>query len=573
MNAFKTLCIVATTALISACSSLPFPPPTAIPTSGPTAIPTNVPILPAPTETPLPTAAVISTVAATETPFPAATAAVAKATGTAVPTPEPIARPTVTPAVQDSSYLTPNACTFERPEGIAQREVACGFVTLPEDPARPEGRKIRLAIAHFKSRASKPAEPLFYLSGGPGSSGIEEGLEFFTTIVGRMIYFRDVVLIDQRGTGGSIPSLDCPLYRDYSRGFLISRQNLTKKELQRQRQAALEQCLSTIQTRDIDPILYITRNSAADIDGIRRALNYEKIVLWGTSYGTTLALEVMRNHGEHVRSVVLESPAPPQVNLLEQLGFRASRAFNTLFKGCRESSQCDRAYPDLDKTFYRVVERLDKRPTRITLNRGPRRINITLDGGDFASLVFLGMYSTPAIEYLPAIIASVDRRNYDALDPLLDYSAVASVQPGAGLYYSVMCAEEGSFTDAGKLAEMRDGHKNIKSFLDDATFETCQRWPHAQLNEADIAPVRSDIPTLILTGEYDPTTPPEWGALIATDLNSSYLFEFPGFGHGIVGTKNECANRILLDFVQAPDTRPVSSGCIDDLRPPIFYSP
>jgi pimeloyl-ACP methyl ester carboxylesterase len=519
----------------------------------------------APTETPLPA------------PSPGPTAAIAPSIEppTALPPtaepPTPTPAPTVQPALADAAF-TQSPCQFERPQTIRPRELECGFVVVPEDPAQPDGRKIRLAIARFRSRATAPGDPLFYLSGGPGSSGIDEGLAFFETVVERMIYFRDVVLIDQRGTGASQPSLDCPLYRNYNRGFLIQRENLTKKELQRQRDAALQQCLETIQTRDVDPALYITRNSAADIDGIRRALGFDKVVLWGTSYGTTLALEVMRAHQQGVRSAILESPAPPQVNLVEETGFRASRAFAQLFAGCRASERCNTAYPQLEQQFFRIVARLDRRPQRLTINRGPRRVTVTLDGGDFASLIFLGMYSTEAIEYLPALIDATDRRDYDGLDVLLRSSAVTSVQPGAGLYYSVMCAEEVSVADAERLRAARETHNAIGSFIDDQQFEICARWPHAKLDAALMAPVRSDIPTLILTGEYDPTTPPEWGALIAADLPNSQLFQFPGFGHGVVNTRNECASRILLEFVQAPERRPDSATCIEALRPPLFYT-
>jgi pimeloyl-ACP methyl ester carboxylesterase len=587
---------LALTLLLSACGelALPEPPPTARATDAPTLSPTTVsvataaPVAPAetltPTETPLATIGA-APVAATPT-APAAAQVTPIATSSTPPTPAdafigatetplPVAGPSpVSSPVADSSgaYFTQSPCLFERPQTISPNELECGYVTVPEDPARPDGRKIQLAIARFRSRATAPREPLLYLSGGPGSSGIDEGLAFFETVVERMIYFRDVVLIDQRGTGSSQPSLECPLYRNYNRGFLIQRENLTKKELQRQRDAALQECIETIQTREVDPALYITRNSAADIDGIRRALGFDKAVLWGTSYGATLALEVMRAHPGGVRSVILESPAPPQINLVEETGFRATRAFTQLFEGCRASERCNTAYPDLEGQFFRIVARLDKRPQRLTINRGPRRITVTLDGGDFASLIFLGMYSTEVIEYLPALIDATDRRDYDGLDVLLQSSTVASVQAGAGLFYSVMCAEEASVADPERLRLARQEHRAIGSFIDDQQFEICARWPHASLDASTMSPVRSEIPTLILTGEYDPTTPPEWGALIATDLPNSHLYQFPGFGHGIVNSRNECAARLLLEFIQQPERGPTSAGCVSELRPPLFYT-
>jgi pimeloyl-ACP methyl ester carboxylesterase len=589
MNLLRRLCVLTALSLaLGACGELqlPAPPPPARATEAPTLAPTRIAIAPAATAmtSAQPTA---MPVASTETPLPVATPVMAIATAATIalqPTHTPAVdlpaapvstAPTAgaeTPGTATSAHFTQSPCTFERPREIAQRELECGFVTLPEDPNAPGGRQIQLAIARFRSRATKPQEPLVYLSGGPGSSGIDEGLAFFPSVVERMIYFRDVILIDQRGTGSSLPSLDCPLYRNYNRGFLIQRENLTKKELQRQRDAALQQCLETIQTRDVDPALYTTRNNAADIDGIRRALGLDRVVLWGTSYGTTLALEIMRNYASGVRSVVLEAPAPPQINLIEETGFRASRAFAQLFKGCRASSACNEAYPDLETAFYRTVARLDKRPQRLTINRGPRRLTVTVDGGDFAGLIFLGMYSTEAIEYLPALIQAVDKRDYDSLDVLLQSSAVASVQPGAGLYYSIMCAEEVGTADPTRVSLEREVHKAIGSFLDDQQFAICARWPHATLDAGAIAPVRSAIPTLILTGEYDPTTPPEWGTLIAADLSNSRLYEFPGFGHGIIGTRNDCANRILLDFVQAPEQKPANERCMAELRPPLFYT-
>ena len=254
-----------------------------------------------------------------------------------------------TPARAETPRLTLSPCRLKG--GL---QASCGSFEVSEDRKRPEGRRLslRVAVVPALARAPQP-DPLFMLAGGPGQAATEALPELITAAFERVHRTRDIVLIDQRGTGHSSPlkceliDPDAPLAKRIADpGFPAER---------------LEACLKGY---DADPRLYTTSIAMEDLDEVRRALGYGAIDLWGGSYGTRAALVYLREHGETVRSIILDGVAPPTLRLPLSFAADAQRALDRLFLACAGEEACAKAWPDLPARFQRLLGRLEAAPPR-----------------------------------------------------------------------------------------------------------------------------------------------------------------------------------------------------------------
>jgi pimeloyl-ACP methyl ester carboxylesterase len=487
--------------------------------------------------------------------------------------------PTVTPLPTARSVVKPTikttGCFFKFPQGQSKSTVDCGTINVPERHAEPDGKQIKIAYARFKSKSKTPAEPVFYLSGGPGGSGIDEAILLYRNIVRPLIDTRDVVIFDQRGTGNSTPLLKCPEYLQAQIEAAVNRSRLTKDAQRKLTYDALEACNVRLKKQsDINFANYVTSESAADIEALRLALGYEKISLWGTSYGTTLALVTMRDYSEHIRSSVLEAVAPPQINLVETNAYRVDRALNKLFDGCAKDAACNKKYPNLEKVFYGLVDKLNAKPVRLNVPTGGRNIRAEANGDDLIVLIFYATYNTELITYLPKFIYDFQRGNYAMLQALYALPFASYEFISIGMHYSVMCAEEAAFTTSEKITKANASFPRLSGGNDKGANEylsACQSWGAASLSDVAVQPVASEIPTLLISGEYDPATPPEWGEQAAQTLKNGAHFEFPGYGHGVVLAGNSCASDMMLAFLNAPEKKP-DGECVKNVGGPDFVT-
>jgi pimeloyl-ACP methyl ester carboxylesterase len=276
-------------------------------------------------------------------------------------------------------------------------------------------------------------------------------------------------------------------------------------------------------------------------------------------------LTVMRDHPHGIRSVIIDSVHPPLVDLYSEFPVNVARAFNTLFAGCAADAHCNETYPNLETTFYQTVDELDADPLQVDLNRGP----VMVDGAHFVDGVFYAMYRTDVIPWIPSMIASASRGNLQAMSGALE--ALLSMDGiSVGMHYSLRCRDEVPFEspeEASALAASLPAQIR-KHFAFPFDLTLCQSWQSGQADAIEKEPVVSDIPTLVVSGQYDPITPPAWGALAAETLSNSSYYEFPGIGHGVIRS-SECALGIGLQFLDDPTTEPDSS-CIDLLDGPDF---
>jgi pimeloyl-ACP methyl ester carboxylesterase len=460
-------------------------------------------------------------------------------------------------------YFEPGACMVQVP---ASYSMACGFLVVPQDRSQPGGPTIRLPVSIFPSLGPDPApDPVFHLVGGPGGNLIGSAMFYLEAGGERFLERRDYVLLNQRGTHYAEPSLLCPGQETFR--LDLARQDLGKEERDAREIEFLLGCRETLVEQGINLAAYDSAAIAADVEDLRVALGYDQVNLYGISYGTRLALTILRDHPAGVRSVILDSVYPPQVGLDTEVAANANRAFTTLFEGCAADSFCSQRYPNLEEVFYQVVERLAAQPATVQLDSGSEAVY--LDGDLFLEAIFGSFYRTEAIPWIPLMITQASNGNYDPLktplQAMLDESGISR-----GMYHTVQCREEVAFESAqDALDRASDVPAAVADhFAPSFSFTLCEAWQAGQAGPVENEPVTSPVPSLVLSGQYDPITPPSWGRLAAATLENSYFYEFPGIGHGVMRS-DACALEIGLQFLDDPSVEPDAS-CINALAPPEF---
>ena len=443
------------------------------------------------------------------------------------------------------------SCPFKPAAGVVEgRDLRCGYLTVPADHSRPQGPTIRLAVAIFKASYSNAApDPVIDLQGGPGTllltyaSGMTPA-----NIPNVWPGNRDLILLDQRGVGYSQPSLSC------------------------QDNESLQVCHDRLVRQGINLNDYNTIQNATDVHDLVRALGYHQVNLYGISYGTRLALTVMRLFPADIRSVVLDSTSPPQVNI--DTGFPAAtqRSFDTLFQGCAANPYCNQHYPHLQAVFARLISDLNQQPAIIqgTDPKTGKPARAVITGDDVVNGLRNALYETALIPKLPKLIYQLANHDYSQVAAISEATDAALGSESVGMFYSVACSESTltpqAIPAAVQMVEPETRHYFLSSLQN--TYANCQLWNVQQVPAAQRQPVTSAIPTLILAGEYDPTTPPTYGKQAAQTLSKSYFFLFPGMGHGEVG-RNYCANVMFRAFLELPHQKP-DSTCMSAVGEPLF---
>jgi pimeloyl-ACP methyl ester carboxylesterase len=487
-------------------------------------------------------------------------------TSTATPTPK-----------ATSAHFERGTCPFSLHTGFVDgQNVLCGYLVVPEDRNDPYGANIRLAVATFRTPSATPApDPIIFLQGGPGGRVIQD---FAPLVMSHQLDLaaqfdnHDVILFDQRGTGYSKPSLQCPEYLDV---LHLTDQNLTPDQQVAQQDAALIQCHDRLAKSGRKLSAYTTYNDAADVHDLIEALHYTQVDLYGVSYGTRLALEVMRAFPQHIRSVVLDSTVPAQARLITSVPADLAHAYSVLFKGCAADASCNAKYPNLESVFYADIASLNARPATFQTQdpETNQTYTVLFTGNAFADLLFSTLYATRVIPALPAMIYHVQQG--DLRIPSLLYGPFfLDDSVSSGMYFSVECAEDLAFSTPQEVATAGQAFpQQIRAYELtglEGEFPVCRAWHVPAVAQSESQPVASAIPTLVLEGEYDPITPPTNGALAAQSLSKSYQFLFPATGHGaFLFNPSPCPTTIVVQFQRDPTHQPDGS-CIALMREPQF---
>jgi len=478
----------------------------------------------------------------------------------------------ITSAQNDNALRSVN-CRFEQPAGV---EIDCYHLSVPENRSEPDSNTITLAIAILRnpSVVVEP-DPIIFLQGGPG--GITLGnlyLTYGNRFEPLFATNRDIILFDQRGIGHSRPALDCLSYRLLEIDLLdfeLDGQFLTRPELDETQRAALIECGEALNNVH-DLTGYNSIENAADIEAIREAFGYEQVNLWGISYGTRLALTAMRDYPDSFRRVAIDSVYPLESNLYTEVPFNFDRALQVLFENCAADDACNNAYPDLEQVLFDTVEQLNQQPISFNApdpysNRSFE--NMIFDGDMMLRTLFQLLYSSDLLPRLPELIYQASQGNFDLWLVLVGWLTANRDGVAIGMNYAVQCQEEFFFTTDGAIHAAWDNFPQFESYSQ-IMYDVIEMNEICNAFNAGTSPitenqvVNSDIPTLVMAGEYDPITPPRWAIQVHETLNNSTYFELPHRGHGASGSTG-CAQSIVIDYFRIEDVAQLDSNCIDSI--------
>jgi pimeloyl-ACP methyl ester carboxylesterase len=460
-------------------------------------------------------------------------------------------------------------CWFE----TTTERVSCGWLWVPEDRDDLTNTPwIQLAVAVIEATdGSTGGVPLVYLEGGPGGQALYS-VEYYW-LENPLTESRTVILIDQRGNGYSLPSLNC--------------EEMESGAYEDEWEAG-EACVARLTNEGVDLNQYNSSDSAADIRDLAIALGYSQVDLLGVSYGTRLAMTVMRDHPAVVRAVILDSIYPPNARGYTEAPYLTIEVFRRLFAGCAAHPACNGAYPDLEEVFLELVAELNDEPILVEFwdDEAGEYYDEAIDGDTLIYDLFDQMYSTGVIPYLPAFIYSLYDGDGDYAYQILDDAAYNNENAWAGVadvyyndaefdnwewdisdaegqFYTVECSEEIPFDNYADAERLTAGYDPTlaASLLSDTDFmiSYCELWGVEPAPAIENQAVVSSIPTLIVNGTYDPATPLEWAYLALETLSNGVVVEFPGYGHGIV--LDACGLELMVDFLDDPSGH-VDLGCL-----------
>ena len=432
-------------------------------------------------------------------------------------------------------------------------DALCVKYEVFENRATRTGRRIPLNIILLPATSSKPApDPLFYLAGGPGAAATGYAEAAFMPGLRRN---RDVVLVDQRGTGESNP-LNCAPFG--------SREDMSGYFGEQFPVAKIRACRTELE-KVADLKLYTTSIAMDDLDEVRAALGYDRINVYGGSYGSTTSLVYLRQHGDHVRSVAIFGVAPPAAKIPLSFSRGVQDAVNRMFADCAADQACKTAYPDLEAEFKKVIARFDNGPVEVDVpnvyTSSTQKVMVTRDA--FVDGIRQMLYVPNAAAALPALIHLGD------LGKLVGtaFQVVSQIDAriSRGMQLSVICAEDAPF-----ITEEDIKTTSANSFYGDArvrpTLKACAEWPQAKVAASFLDPVKSDVPVLLVSGELDPVTPPWLAQIVAKTLSKSRLVIVPNATHN----SYECIENVVADFIDKGTPEGLDVSCTEKIRRPPF---
>lgn len=457
------------------------------------------------------------------------------------------------PAVQFSR------CQIGAPDSSQHLEAQCTTLVVPEDRARPNGKKIDLHIAVLRAKTGKPApDPLFFIAGGPGQAATQAYLQEAPAFDG-IRENRDIVLVDQRGTGES-NALNCP-------STAASSANPSAAEIAQQVQACLKQLPG-------DPRFYTTTVAVEDLDAVRQALGYREINLYGISYGTRVALEYLREFPQRVRSLVLDGVVPANLAIGPEVSLDAQQALNGIFARCAQDADCHKSFPDLAKTFAKLQQTLEQRPVTVHL-RDPLTgapLSATLTWPEVANAVRFMSYTSETAALLPLLIqqAGADQDYAPLMANALFFTERINGSIALGMNAAVLCTEDVPFykTDAATQQAIADTYVGAMPVTQ--LIETCKHWPRGIIAADFKQPVVSDKPVLLISGQDDPITPPSNAADAARTLSNSLSIVVPGQGHG--NAYRGCVPRLMAEFMAQASVKKLDTACVSKIQPFPFFT-
>jgi pimeloyl-ACP methyl ester carboxylesterase len=444
-------------------------------------------------------------------------------------------------------------------EGV-HRTARCGRFDVYEDRGARSGRRIGLNVAVIPAAGRAEPDPIVFFAGGPGDDAVDSG-SFVIGMLGDP-RSRDVVLIDQRGTGGS-GALSCPLYR----GTGVARLTGAFMPLD-----AVRQCRDRL-ARTADLRQYTSSIAADDVAEVLTALGYDRVNLFGGSYGTRMAQAFLRRHPKRVRSVILLGVTSMRERIPVGFARSAQRAFDRLLAECEATPDCRARFPRLRSDAATVFDRARRGPIDVVVTDPSTNADATvaMHADMVGEVVRWMMYSPRGARRVPAPLSRAAAGDWRPLAEEAIRRRRSMMTPGSiGLYLSVTCAEDLPGSDAEAAKRLADG-----TYLGDYRYReqrsACDQWIAGAVPEDFHTDVVSDVPALLVSGALDPVTPPESAEVVAARLKNSLHVVVPFGAHGTDGLQdNGCLARMLREFLERGTVAGLDTTCVARIRPPAF---
>ena len=481
------------------------------------------------------------------------TAAFASGPAQAAEQPSPAGTPT----------LSLSACQLQQTRQLQAVSGECGYLVVPEDHSHAGGRTLRLFVARIAAvNRQRAPDPVFVLAGGPGMGASD----FYTSTAAafaRIRRDRDIILVDQRGTGKS-QALHCEIDDEsLNAGSAATLQTeVARCQAQLSSHADLRQ--------------YTTSVAVRDLDAVRSALGYQQINLYGISYGTRVAQHYARRYPQQTRALILDGVVSPQMILGPALALDAQAALNRLFARCGQDVNCQQRFGDVQQSLQSLRARLQRQPVTVSvadpLSGKPDDLQVTEQA--LAVLLRLASYSSITAALLPLTVhlAARDNQFLPLANQLLLTTRSVSDVMAYGMHNSVVCAEDvprfGAHLDTAALAVTYLGSSQVE-----ALQTLCAHWPRGQVDERFYQPLQGDWPVLLLSGSADPVTPAQYARQAAAQLRHAVQIVLPDQGHGQLGAP--CMDRVMADFLQRAaqpeQTAQLDRSCLDKVKPAAFF--
>jgi len=458
--------------------------------------------------------------------------------------------------------LTFTPCMLTHPTRLMSLKAECATLEVPENPSG-EGRRITLSIVRDPAISERKApDPLFILAGGPGM-GAQEMYAGAASAFGRISRDRDIILVDQRGTGRSTP-LNCDLDPD---GELLDGRETKPEEID----AAARVCLDKLRAKH-DVRQYTTSVAVRDLETVRQALGYPSINLYGISYGTRVAQHYLRRHPDRVRSVILDGVVPPGLALGPAIATDAEAALARIFKRCTAQPACRSAFGDPTATYRSLLAQLRAAPREVRLPDPRTGEPRTLRFGHrhLAAVLRLSSYSAAQASLLPiALHEAATKDNFTPLaSSLLMLHGSLEGSIAAGMHYSVVCSEDIPFV--GDVDRARLGTTYMGTEMIDTLQRVCASWPRGPVDADFREPLSTAVPVLLLSGADDPVTPPSYGEAALRGLADARHVVLADAGHGQLGAP--CMDKVLRDFIDTAQPSKLDLKCLDKRSTAPFFT-
>jgi len=442
-------------------------------------------------------------------------------------------------------------CRISAGPGYPGIKARCGTFLRPLNPGDPGSEQIELRVAVVPALNLTPEpDPMVPLAGGPGQGAIQlyAATSFAFDAVRRD---RDILLLDQRGTGDSA-RMDCAVDYNVAEGQYSVEQTLEFTKT----------CLEQLPH---DPRYFTTSVAVADLEALRQALGYPSLNLLGTSYGTRVAQHFARRYPESTRTVILDGVVAPQLPLGPEIATEAQRALDEILSRCAEDAACNERFPEVDLDWASLRARLDDAPVDVTLSDPVtgRRESLSFGANELAIAIRLLAYNARSIALIPLLVNEAANDNFVPLAAQYQQTVSSLAESlSLGMHNSVMCTEDLPFIDRSTIDFAALEETYIGPLQLEALQAICSIWPDGPIDDGINTPLTTDIPVLLLSGDADPITPPRYADLAAVDLTNArhIIGAQQGHGQSFVG----CMPKIIARFVATADPEMPDVSCMDD---------